>query len=89
MLDGTASNMAALVGDGWQISDEVEFAVVFASGKVFYTGGYENAKSLIESLGKNEESMGSYNPIASAWSPTTLPGAIESVIDFRTDSKEE
>lgn len=72
-----------------RVSNDVEFAVVFESGRVFYTAGFEEAKTLEASIELANEIAGSYSPAIGAWCRTLLPGAIESIIDLRLDTSDE
>lgn len=90
---GTGDSEIGSLGDNddtIRVSNEVEFAIVFGSGRVFYTGGFEGLNTLDESLARNDDIAGSYSPSVGAWCRHGLnAGKVESIIDLREDTKGE
>jgi hypothetical protein len=71
------------------IDNAVEFAIVFASGHIFYTGGFESIETLENAMRNAEDITGSYSLKAVPWCQTQISQRqIESIIDLRTDTQD-
>lgn len=92
MLVGTEITLKGLTGEqNPTIASEAEYIVVFESGRLFITDGYEDVNSLVKSIERGDPIHGSYYWKADApWQDTRLSRRqMEAIIDLRKDSTEE
>lgn len=92
MLRGTENNLRALLGDFDSpqrptLSGEIEFIIVFNSGRLFYTGGQEDADQLLKVIAEGKTIFGSYCREQGPWQPIRITGAIEAILDIREDTE--
>lgn len=66
----------------------IEFAIVFTSGKVVFTGGFEDTESIRKSLLENKEVAGSYSYTTEAWHGMLIgKETVETIVDLRSNTE--
>lgn len=101
MLNGTEKNLSVLgmprdftieTGMPLDLNSAIEYIVVFNSGRLFFTGGFDSVESLRMSIADRDEIHGSYHGGSedTPWQNTIINGyATETIIDIRSDTATE